>query len=90
MLLTGLLLYYCFWGKNTDRVLFFQLSHILPAGCAACPGICPNKQDGQVLPNSMEADTVWVWAAWYSVGILNGKDICLWPRASEFSGEFSC
>lgn len=66
MLLTGLLLYYCFWGKNTDRVLFFQLSPILPAGCAACPGICPNKQDGQVLPNSMEADTVWVWAAWYS------------------------
>lgn len=25
-------------------------AHMLPAGCAACPGICPNKQDGQVLP----------------------------------------
>lgn len=85
MLLTGLLLVLLLpGGKSTHRVLFFQLSHILPAGCAAFPRICLNKQDGQVLPNSVEADTVWVWAAWYTVGILNGKHICLWPlRAPE-------
>lgn len=41
-------------GGSTGGAVLPAL-HVSPVGCAACLGICPNKQDGQVLPNSVEA-----------------------------------
>ena len=45
----------CYFFRGSAGGAVLPALHVSPAGCAACPGICPNKQDGQVLPNSVEA-----------------------------------
>jgi hypothetical protein len=79
----------CFQGKTQIQCCSSSF-HVLPAGLAACPGICPNKQDGQVLPNSGSWQVLGVGSLVHSRHPINVRSLMAGTFVSGLPGEWSC